>query len=57
MNNPFANIILVVILVVCAVVVATYEHVPARTVNCDLVEFHPDLVKYREQCRQMRGSR
>lgn len=58
MMHPYRSIALLIVLVVTACLVVSCDYAPAtRVVNCDLVEFHPDLVKYREACRQMRGAR
>lgn len=57
MNNPIVGVILLSILVVLACVVATADFGAPRAINCELAEFHPDLVKYREFCRKMRGSK
>lgn len=57
MKNPIVAVIFLSILVCLACVVATTSFDDTRAINCDLVEFHPDLTKYREACRNMRGGR
>lgn len=55
--RPYIPIPLLALLAAMAFLVASCDYAPAKVINCDMAEFHPDLVKYREACRQMRGAR
>ena len=56
MMRPYLPIPLLALLAAMAFLVASCDYAPAKVINCDMAEFHPDLVKYREQCRAMRGA-
>ena len=57
MINPFLSAVLIAILVGLGLLLATTNFETQRVVICELVEFHPDMTKYREQCRQIRRGR
>jgi hypothetical protein len=56
MINPFFSAVLLVILICLGFVFATTNSETPRVINCDLVEFHPDMAPYREACRALRGG-
>ena len=57
MINPFLSAVLMVILICLAFVFTTKDFETPHVINCDLVEFHPDMTQYREVCRTLRKGR
>lgn len=52
-----AMLLVIAVMFVSAITVALLVRKPAaRTIDCGMAEWHPDLIQYREACRKVRHA-